>query len=245
MAINIIPFVFPGIAGVRCAFQVRDPHDADPFAGNISLSTGTDRDQTVRNRRDLAAACNVDGLADMRQVHGDRTVFEPGSMDAGTDPEQEGDGMVTSRPGLGLMIKTADCQPLLLAHASGRYVAALHVGWRGNRIGYPGAGVRDFCSRCGLDPAEISAVRGPSLGPAAAEFVNFAAEWGPEFLPWFDAARQTMDLWRLTRCQLETAGLLPERIFSLDLCTYSLPDFLFSYRRDANCGRQGSLIWIQ
>jgi copper oxidase (laccase) domain-containing protein len=52
-----------------------------------------------------------------------------------------------------------------------------------------------------------------------------------------------MDLWRLTRSQLETAGLLPERIFSLDLCTYSLPGDLFSYRRDPRCGRQGSVIW--
>ena len=245
MAVNVIPFVFPGIAGVRCAFQVRSAHDADPFAGNISLSVGGNPDHAARNRRDLAAACGLKRLADLRQVHGDVTVFEPEATDAGTDPAQEADGMATCRPGLGLMIKTADCQPLLLAHASGRYVAALHVGWRGNRIGYPGTGVRDFCARYSLDPAEISAVRGPSLGPAAAEFVNFDAEWGPEFLPWFDAARQTMDLWGLTRRQLEAAGVSPKRIFSLDMCTYSLPELLFSYRRDADCGRQGNVIWIE
>jgi len=172
-------------------------------------------------------------------------VFEPNATDASADPMQEADGMATSRPGLGLLIKTADCQALLLAHASGRHVAALHVGWRGNRVDYPGKGVREFCARYGLNPAELSAVRGPSLGPAAAEFVNFTAEWGPKFLPWFDTGRQTMDLWRLTRHQLEAAGLLPERIFSLDLCTYSLPDILFSYRRDKQCGRQGSVIWME
>jgi YfiH family protein len=250
MAVTFIPFAFPGIAGVRCAFQVRSPRraescDAEPFAGNISLSVGDDPDRAARNRRDLAVACGLDGLADVRQVHGDVTVFEPEAADPGTDPAQEADGMAVSRPGLGLMIKTADCQPILLAHASGRFVAALHVGWRGNRINYPGTGVREFCARYDLDPASVFAVRGPSLGPAAAEFVNFADEWGPEFLPWFDAARRTMDLWRLTRSQLESAGLLPERIFSLDLCTYSLPDALFSFRRDAHCGRQGSVIWIE
>jgi len=245
MAVTLIPFVFPGIAGVRCAFQVRDPHNTDPFADNISLSVGDDPDRTARNRRDLAAACRLDELADVRQVHGDTTVFEPSATKADAHPVQEADGMAASRPGLGLMIKTADCQPLLLAHASGRYVAALHVGWQGNRIAYPGTGVREFCARYGLAPAEISAVRGPSLGPTAAEFINFATEWNREFLPWFDTSRRTMDLWRLTRHQLESAGLLPERIFSLDLCTYSLPDVLFSYRRDKQCGRQGSVIWIE
>ena len=249
MAVSVIPFVFTGIAGVRCAFQICGPRGADPFAGNISLSVGSDPDAAARNRRDLAVACGVSGLAEMRQVHGDVTVFEPNSIDATASPVLEADGMAASRssfgPDLGLMIKTADCQPILLAHASGQYVAALHVGWRGNRINYPGTAVREFCLRYGLDPVEISAVRGPSLGPSAAEFINFASEWGTEFLPWFDATRQTMDLWSLTRHQLQVAGLLPERIFSLDLCTYSLPEILFSHRRDKHCGRQGSVIWME
>lgn len=245
MAVTVIPFVFPGIAGVRCAFQVRAPGGADSFAGNVSLSVGGDPDRTARNRRDLAAACGLGGLAEVRQVHGDGIVFEPEAVDAGSAPAREADGMAAGRPGPGLMIKTADCQPLFLAHASGRYVAALHVGWRGNRMDYPGTGVRAFCSRYGLDPAEISAVRGPSLGPAAAEFVNFASEWGKEFLPWFDSTRRTMDLWRLTRHQLQTAGLKPERVFSLDLCTHSLPGVFFSHRRDQRCGRQGSVIWME
>jgi copper oxidase (laccase) domain-containing protein len=51
-----------------------------------------------------------------------------------------------------------------------------------------------------------------------------------------------MDLWRLTRSQLEEAGMNPERIFSLDLCTASLPQF-FSHRRDKPTGRQANLIW--
>lgn len=42
-------------------------------------------------------------------------------------PTADGDGLATSRPGLGLLIKTADCQPVLLAHRSGRHIAALHA----------------------------------------------------------------------------------------------------------------------
>ena len=44
--------------------------------------------------RALAARCGVDGMAEMRQVHGDTTVFEPDSVEPSTDPTQEADGMV-------------------------------------------------------------------------------------------------------------------------------------------------------
>lgn len=244
MAVQLISFMFPGIPGVRCAFQTRPSDAGDAFAGNISLSATCPRAQTERHRAELAAAFGVPGMAELHQVHGDMTVFDPEPLDAGTAPACEGDGMATQRPGLALMIKTADCQPILLAHRSGRYVAALHVGWRGNRINYPMTGVRAFCAKYGLDPADVLAVRGPSLGPAAAEFVNFNAEWGPEFVAWFDARQHSMDLWRLTRDQLLRAGLLEKHLFSLDLCTFSLPACFFSYRRDKHSGRQASIIQI-
>ena len=133
----------------------------------------------------------------------------------------------------------------MLAHKSGQYVAALHAGWRGNRINFPASGARAFCKHYRLDPAEIIAVRGPSLGPTAAEFINFAEEWGDEFKAWYNPDTRCMDLWALTRRQLEGAGLKPENIHSIDLCTYTRADLFHSFRRDgANSGRQASCIWI-
>ena len=101
-----------------------------------------------------------------------------------------------------------------------------------------------MCERYQTRPEAFFAVRGPSLGPAAAEFVNYDTEWGPDFAAWRDARRQTVDLWRLTRAQLIRAGLREERVFGLDLCTFSLPERFFSYRRDPHCGRQAALIAI-
>ena len=48
----------------------------------------------------------------------------------------------------------------------------------------------------------------------------------------------------LTRDQLLEAGLPDEGIFGLDLCTASMPDSFFSYRRNGICGRQANVIWI-
>jgi copper oxidase (laccase) domain-containing protein len=54
-----------------------------------------------------------------------------------------------------------------------------------------------------------------------------------------------MNLWELTRHQLAEAGLAPERIFGLDLCTKSREEDFFSYRRDKTTGRQAGIIWIK
>ncbi|MDR0466731.1 MAG: polyphenol oxidase family protein [Deltaproteobacteria bacterium] len=247
MALNFIRFCFPGVPNVECAFQTRvGGASSGPYAkGNVSLMVGDAPEAAAANRAALAAELGLEAVAELQQVHGDRLIFEPGPqtfLRADTLPSVEGDGLASSRSGLGLLIKTADCQPLFFAHESGRAVAALHVGWRGNRINFPAGGLRAFCAHYGCAPREVLAVRGPSLGPAAAEFVNFESEWGDAYAPWFDAQRRTMDLWRLTRGLLEEAGMAPERIFSLDLCTASLPQF-FSYRRDKPTGRQANLIW--
>jgi len=247
MGLNFIHFCFPGVPDVECAFQIRTGGvSRGAYAqGNISLMVGDAPEAVAANRATLALELGLEAVAELKQVHGDRMLFEPAEetfLQADTAPSVEGDGLAASRPGLGLLIKTADCQPLFFAHESGRAIAALHVGWRGSRANFPASGLRAFCVHYNCAPDEVLAVRGPSLGPIAAEFVHFEREWGEAYTPWFDAQRLTMDLWRLTRSQLEEAGIAPKRIFSLDLCTASLPQF-FSYRRDKTTGRQANLIW--
>ena len=44
-----------------------------------------------------------------------------------------------------------------------------------------------FCTHYGIEPADVLAARGPSLGPSASEFVNFADEFGSEFNAFYNA----------------------------------------------------------
>jgi YfiH family protein len=233
-----IPFAFPGVPNVRCLFSTC-------LAGNMALTPQLDdaeRRAAVQARRDLTRGLGLSGWVELHQVHGSAMHVDPDPTDLDRASTLEGDGACTGREGLALVVKTADCQPILLTDIRGTAVAALHVGWRGNTVNFPARGVAAFCEAYGVRTEDVLAVRGPSLGPGAAEFVNFEAEWPPEFAPWFDHTLRVMDLWALTRSQLEGAGLSPRRIFSLDLCTRSLPEMFFSYRR-GHAGRQVSLVW--
>ncbi|MGN1038463.1 MAG: polyphenol oxidase family protein [Mailhella sp.] len=239
---SMISFRFPGIAHVACLFTTRT-------FGSVSLAEGEPDIPTVARRRELASLPGAEGFSEVHQVHGIRTVFEPEIQSPALRPAEQADGMATSRPGTALMIKTADCQPILIAHESGSYIMAIHSGWRGSRQNYPFLAVGEFCEHYRLNPKQLWAVRGPSLGPLASEFIHFSQEWGDEFLPWYDEARQTVDLWRLTRHQLEKAGLMPGKILGLDMCTFNNADSFYSYRHfrkaGSEDGRQGSLIWIR
>jgi YfiH family protein len=251
MPVTWIPFAFPGLRKVRCAFGARgqagassDPSD-ELGRGNISFDVGDEPERVLANRKRMREGLGFASWQELKQVHGTGMVFDPEEHAIEEPGRIQADGLATSKPGQALVIKTADCQPILLAHASGRYVAGLHSGWRGNRLGFPVSGVRDFCARYDLAPEDVYAARGPSLGPAASEFVHFEREWGEDYLPFFDQERRAMRLWALTRAQLVEAGLREENIFGLDLCTYELGALFFSYRRNKHCGRQANLIWIE
>lgn len=234
---RLIPFRFPGVPGVSVCFTTG-------LYGNISLDFGLSGDADKARRAALAPLLGFDGWTELKQVHGDTLLVEPELTPFDAPSSLEADGAATSRPRQALLSKAADCQQIMLAHKSGKYVAALHCGWKGNSMGFPGKAVRAFCKAYGLQAADVMAVRGPSLGPGAAEFVNFESEWGPEFTPWFDAQSRLMDLWSLARHQLEEAGLAPGHIYSLDLCTHTFSDWLFSFRR-GHAGRQAALIFIE
>ena len=234
-----IPFTFPGLPGIGCLFTTRQASFHSPATGNASSQGET---AFSRGMRHLQKDSGFKAWRTVCQVHGRAMVF----CTAEDNCEQtEADALATAESGQALAIRTADCQPILVAHVSGRFIAALHVGWRGNRANTPGLWIERFCRSFGLDPADLLAVRGPSLSPHKSEFIHFDQEWGEEFLPYFDPFQRTVNLWQLTRDQLLQTGLRRENIFGLDLCTYSQPELFYSHRRARDQGRQAGLIWIK
>ena len=68
----------------------------------------------------------LDTFAWCKQVHGQEF-----KMVSRSGCQGQYDAMVTDTPGLGLVIRTADCVPVLVSN--GNQVAAIHAGWRGLR----------------------------------------------------------------------------------------------------------------
>ena len=246
MPVSFIPFVFPGVDNVRCAFQTRWQEAGDgPYAGgNISLATADDRQSVIGNRRELRAALGLRRMAELNQVHGDAMIFEPDAVEPDAVPRCDADGMATGsgRAWAGHQDRRLPAHPAGPQERPVSWPVSMRAG-AATVVTSPVPGCAASASTIGVEPRELLAVRGPSLGPARAEFINFESEWSDEFRPWFDAQGRTMDLWGLTRWQLEQAGLLPRNIYGIDLCTASCNRQFFSYRCVKASGRQASVIW--
>lgn len=245
--LQYIEFTFPEIPQVHCAFQMRGQgFSQKEFSyGNISLEVGDCEKDVKKNRKDILSTFKVKSFSDVKQVHGIETIFEPEKSKAGKITLQEADGMATTQRKHALCIKTADCQPILIAEKEGKHILALHCGWRGNRQAYPQIAIEDFCNYYKLDPKNLSAVRGPSLSPLVSEFLNYDKEWGEAYDKWFDPTSKKLNLWQMTKDQLLSAGIPHSQIYSIDICTYTEEKYFFSFRRERKTGRQGSFIWIK
>jgi YfiH family protein len=183
----------------------------------------------------------VHGVRWCHQVHGVELVVigpgtPPGAACVGT-----ADGMITTEPGIALMVWTADCVPLLITGIAA--VAAIHVGWRGAAGGIATVAVTQLLTDCGERTADLTAYLGPSVSGAryqvGPDVVDALQKQGVNRDIWLDGDR--VDLRRFVAAQLTALGV--GRVRTLGGCTVTSPD-LASYRRDGpNAGRQWSLVF--
>lgn len=181
-------------------------------------------------------------LLSSRQVHGDRIVSVVGRPDG--DMQYEGyDALITNIAGIGLLIQQADCQAVLLYDSIGGVVANIHSGWKGSVYNIIGKTIGQMNRDFATDPKNLHVVISPSLGPCCAEFKHYRSEL-PLPLHAYQVQPNHFDFWAISREQLLQAGVKPENIHNLRICTVC-DDRFFSYRREGVTGRFASVIGLK
>ncbi len=219
------------------------------------LDVRLDRSNGARDWTMLARALDVpsDRLIRASQVHGLAVHVLRPSAEAIESGGFEGDGLVTDDSSIALAVVAADCVPILIAHAPTGVVAAAHAGWRGTAAGVARQVVRAGIAEFGIDPSELVAAIGPSVGPccyAVGHDVRLAygsaSPASESWQRWFTGSSDGslyLDLWAANRDQLVDAGLAPENIYVAGLCTVTHAGLLHSHRaHGANAGRMAAAI---
>jgi YfiH family protein len=235
----------PGL--VHGVFTRRGGESVGHLGGlNLSFSVGDREGRVAGNRKRVRELLNLSLLTSLRQVHGTEAVIISNGkvMDTTGAPETEsGDILLTDRTGIGLMIKQADCQAVMLYDPRRKAVANMHCGWRGNVRGVIPEGIKQMRAAYGTDPTDLLAAVSPSLGPCCAEFVRYREElpeesWKYQVRPFY------FDLWQWSRDQLLAAGVRSENIAVAGICTSCRTDEFYSYRKEKVTGRFGSVIGL-
>jgi YfiH family protein len=202
----------------------------------------------------LARALGVTSqhLIGVRQVHGRNVhLIHAGDQVNAEAARVEADAVVCTDPALAVMVRIADCVPILLADRRRRIVAAVHAGWRGTAAGVARETV-DVVARLGIPSSDLIAAIGPSAGPCCYQVdqpvhAAFHTAW-PMASAWFrpdGVERWRLDLWRANFDQLVERGVAPEHIHQSNFCTVHQPDLFHSHRRDgAGAGRLAAAITL-
>ena len=195
-----------------------------------------------------AINCNGREIVEVYQVHGPVVhSVRPGQPAHPTPSDTRADAIVTDDPTRVLVIRTADCAPVLLASTDGRVVAAVHAGWRGVLAGIiPNA----VASMRELGATHIAASIGPCIGPdafevgpeVAAEFRRAFGTTTPHVRPSpSHADKFHADIPGAIRQQLAEAAIALTD--DLKMCTVANGELFYSHRRDNRVtGRMAALI---
>jgi len=226
---------------------------ADHFFTTRDLRLRDDEEEWVRVARTIVVA--PDALRLVHQVHGRGVLVARGAAPAGRH-WPDADVIVSDDPSVAIVVRVADCAPVLIGDRRLGVVAAAHAGWRGTVQRAAPAAVIALTETFGSRPADLMAAIGPSLGPCCGEVGDEVVEAfrdaghdAAALARWFApgaSGRPHVDLWRANRDQLEAAGVPSDAIHVAALCTKTHARVLHSYRADRErAGRMAGVIRVK
>jgi len=201
--------------------------------GLPGVAFGTRAHRDGRNLDDARIALSSElGIATewatIHQVHGDRTVLASEPIHYG-----DADGLVTQRPGLPIVIATADCVPVVLIGKRTRAIA--HAGWRGIAAGV----VREaIASMENLDDPPKRAILGPHICGECYEVGPEVNEAIGGFTSVTGSGTNGADLAGAVRHQLDQIAVVDSGV-----CTYE-DAAMASHRQNGTPDRQVTVVWI-
>jgi YfiH family protein len=210
----------------------------------------------------LAETVGAGRVVSLTQVHG-AAVVAIHRDEPPPDGQPEADISVSNSPDVAISVRAADCVPLLMADRETGAVAAVHAGWRGTSARAVVSALNALEREFGTRPQNVVAAIGPSIGPCCyqvgSELVDAFAAAGherylidrwfstpPAFAEGFGAAGRVplrLNVAGANSDQLILAGVPPQQIYDVGLCTAMHLDVLTSYRAEKEkAGRIAGVI---
>ena len=135
---------------------------------NLGMHRGDSAENIKRNYGILGSALGfrAENLVLTRQTHSDIVRAVTAADCRGLDHRDypECDALITNTPGVGLVVFTADCTPLLFHDPVTGAVGAAHAGWRGTAAAIGARTVEAMVKSYGCRPEDIRAAIGPNIG---------------------------------------------------------------------------------
>ena len=222
-----------------------------PWASlNLGGNVGDSPEAVRHNHEAMYHALNVRGdrACTVWQVHSADVMIALGPV-PGRRWSTLADSMITDLPDTPLVMRFADCTPLLFHDPVRGVIGMAHAGWRGTVQGVGAKTVLTMTDAYGSQPADIQAAIGPSIGPERYQVGEEVVEAVQSYFGTTDGLIRRdpqdgtayLNLWAANRLDLERAGV--EQIEVAGICTAEHTDEFFSHRAEkGRTGRFGAVL---
>ncbi len=237
--------------GITHAFLTRlGGASAPPFDTlNLGHTVGDDLAAVEENHERAFAALGLrrEQVVSPYQVHGTHVRLVGQAHTGTTQPAT--DGLLTATPGVALLLRFADCVPILIFDPTRRAVAMIHSGWKSTVENIAAAAVEAFVRHARSQPEDLWAGIGPAIGPCCyevgQEMVQTISRVKPQRAGVLQQrnGRSYLDLPGLVQAQLTAAGI--KKIVASGICTACHTEEWFSHRAEnGRTGRFGALVML-
>lgn len=218
---------------------------------NFGASVGDDFKRVNQNRKKALAVLLLkpESVYDTFQIHSTEIVL----ADRPLPPNElhiKADAIITNKPEVTLMMRFADCVPILLYDPVIHVIGISHAGWMGTVNKIAGKTVLKMNQKYGTNPNNVLAAIGPSIGPDhysigedVIEKVNASFGDKAEQLIIKDHDKTYFDLWKANQVILNEIGVY--KIEVAGICTNCNMNDWFSHRGEhGKTGRFGVVIGL-
>jgi YfiH family protein len=237
----------------QAIFTRKGGKSQNPWASlNVGNTVGDDPHHVKRNLTNILDALDYteEQLAQVRQIHSSTVVRVDSPNDPGS-PLPHADGMITNNPGVLLLMRFADCVPILLYDSDKKVIGIAHAGWKGTVLGIVAETVKKMQTEYGTSPSSLIAGIGPSIGPDHYQIGqdvirevrrSFPKRWNEILIDNSDGVK--FDLWKANRILLQEEGV--KKIEVAEICTScNLGDWYSHRGENGKTGRFAAAIGIK
>jgi YfiH family protein len=206
---------------------------------NLGLHVGDNEVHVRKNRQQLTELLHLPCEPIwLEQTHSTTCVI------VDEDTNRNADAAISRSYSHPLVILTADCLPITLCTIQGNEIAAIHAGWKGLFNGI----VENSVNKMNSKPSDILAWIGPAICQNCYEvgeevYLAFTTKYPQSKIAFIPRnSKWLANLAKIAEIVLNAAGI--KSVYQSQLCTFELKNEFYSYRRESQTGRIGTLIWF-
>lgn len=240
----------PGI--YHAVFSRHGGYSPKPWKSlNFGGSVGDDPDRVRQNREKALTVLGIDpdNVYDVYQVHSTEVIVTDRPL-VKNEAHIKADAIITNQSKLTLLMRFADCVPIMLFDPLKHVIGIAHAGWIGTINKIAAKTVIKMNQNFGTQPENILAAIGPSIGPDHYSVRNDVIEKVNNTFPdtknrliSYKNGKTYFDLWTANQLVLAEAGV--KQVEIAGICTNCQLDDWYSHRGEhGKTGRYGVVLGL-